>query len=321
MSLPISIDTAFKVTYSNVFEYLFQQMTSELRDTVRNEFQEGEMKFWDFVGPTSGQWDLPRGSETPNIPTPYTRRKNVLHRWNWGEYVDTWDKIKTLKDPTSDIIKQAVCAANRADDERILQAAYATVYTGKDGDTAVLPYAVGECRLLESTGTVVDAGSTFTNVTSTGLTLAKIATIGDLMDDASVPKEDRTLVAPVSQKWYLLGSTKLGSYDYNSVKALVGGELPGFMGFNFKWLPADRFAVNAECTTTPAYNCCAYQKQAMLLARNKDLTTSVDTVPTKLNSVLAQAEKFVGAVRLQGPGVVLFPLLKAQTMDFSSSNY
>jgi len=317
MALPISIDTAFKRTYSNVFEYLFQQTVSELRDTVRNEFQAGEMKMWDFVGPTSGQWDLPRGHDTPNIPTPFSRRKSVLHRWNWGEYVDTWDKIKALTDPTNDMLKMAVAAANRADDERILEAAYAIAYTGKNGDVAVNPYDVGECRLIESTGTVVDEGSNFTNVTSTGLTLEKIATIGDLMDDASVPKEDRTLVCNTSQKWFLLGNTKVGSYDYNNVKALIGGDLPGFMGFNFKWLPSDRFSTNAQCTSTPAYNCCAYQKQSMLLARAKDLTTTVDTVPTKLNSVLAQAEKFVGSVRLQGKGVILFPLLKSPTMVYT----
>ena len=317
MALPITIDTAFKRTYSATFEYLYQQMQSELGPTVRNEFQEGEMKLWDFVGPTSVLWDLPRNSDTPNIPTPYTRRKNVLHRANWGEYIDTWDKIKMLKDPTSDTIKMAVAALNRAKDERILQAAYATAYTGKDGDVAVLPYDVGECRLLESTGAVVTAGSNFTDLTSTGLTLEKIATIGALMDDASVPMNDRYLVANTDQKWFLLGSTKVGSYDYNSVKALTNGEINTYMGFTFKWLPSDRFTTNAICTSTPAWNCCAYQKQAMLLTSAKDITTTVDTIPQKTNSVLAQAEMFVGAVRLQGPGVVLFPLLKKPTMVYT----
>jgi hypothetical protein len=319
--LPITIDTAFKRTYSDVFEYVFQQTVSELRSTVRNEFQEGEMKMWNFVGETSVIWDLPRNSDTPNIPTPYTSRKNVLHRANWGEYIDTWDKIKMLKDPTSDTIKMAVAAINRAYDERILQAAYATAYTGKDGDVAINYYDVGECRLIASDGTVITAGSDFTTAgtVSTGLTLAKIATIGKLMDDKSVPKNDRYIVANTDQKWYLLGSTKAGSYDYNNVKALVNGEMNTYLGFNFKWLPSDRFATNSVYTTYPAYNCVAYQKSAMLLGINKDVTTTVDTIPQKTNSVLAQAETFVGAVRLQGPGVVLIPLLKSPAVDFTQS--
>jgi hypothetical protein len=319
MPLPISIDTTFKRTYASNFEYLFQQMVQELGGTVRTEFQEGEMKMWDFVGPTSGQWDLPRNSDTPNIPTPYSRRKAVLHRWNWGEYIDTWDKIKMLKDPTNDTMKMAVAAANRAKDERILQAAYATAYTGKDGDVAVLPYAIGECRLMESTGVEVTAGSNFTNVTSTGLTLAKVALAGKLMDDASVPKEDRYIVANTDQKWYMLGSAKTTNYDYAAVKALANGQIDSYLGFTFKWLPSDRFDTNSVCTTTPAYNCVAYQKQSMLLTMNKDITTSVDTIPTKTNSILAQAEMFVGAVRLQGAGVILMPLLKAPALDFTQA--
>jgi hypothetical protein len=296
-------------------------MQSELTPCVRNEFQEGEMKLWDFVGETSGQWDLPRNSDTPNIPTPYTRRKNVLHRWNWGEYIDTWDKIKMLKDPTSDTLKMAVASANRAKDEKILEALSATVYTGKDGDVAILNYAVGESRVLASDGTVIDAGSTHSNasMSSTGLTLAKIATCGELMDEASVPQSDRYIVANTNQKWYLLGSTKVGSYDYNTVKCLANGEVNTYMGFTFKWLPSDRFATNSIYTSYPAYDCFAFHKSSMLLGKAKDITTSVDVVPTKTNSVLAQAEMFVGAVRLQGPGVVWMPLLKSPLMDFSPS--
>ena len=319
MALPISIDTTFKRTYSATFETVFQQTVAELRGTVRNEFQEGEVKLWDFVGPTSVQWDLPRNSDTPNIPTPYSRRKSVLHRANWGEYIDTWDKIKMLKDPTSDTIKMAIAAFNRAQDERILQAAYATVYTGKDGDTAVLPYDIGECRLIQSTGVEIAAGTNFTDSTSIGLTLATVALAGKIMDDASIPKNDRYIVANTDQKWYMLGSAKVTNSDYNTVKALANGQLDTYMGFTFKWLPSDRFETNSVNTTTPAYNCVAYQKSAMLLAMNKDITTTVDTIPQKTNSVLAQAEMFIGSVRLQGPGVILMPLLKAPAMNFAQA--
>jgi hypothetical protein len=317
MALPISIDTAFKRTYSNVFEYLYQQTQSELSSCVRNEFQEGEMKLWDFVGPTSVVWDLPRNSDTPNIPTPYTRRKNVLHRANWGEYIDTWDKIKMLKDPTSDTIKMAVASLNRAKDEKILEAMAATVYTGKDGDVAVNSYDVGESRLIDAAGTIVAAGSDFSTATETGLTLKTIGMCGGLMDDASVPMNDRYIVANSDQKWFLLGVTKVGSYDYNTVKALAAGEIDTFMGFKFKWLPTDRFHVSTADTTGTIIDCFAFQKQAVLLGSAKDITTTVDVIPTKTNSVLAQAEMFIGAVRLQGPGVVRFQVDAHPTLVYT----
>jgi hypothetical protein len=206
-------------------------------------------------------------------------------------------------------------------DERILQAAYAIAYKGKDGDEPVNYYDVGECRLIDSAGTVIAAGSDFSTAgtESTGLTLAKIALIGSLMDNASVPQNDRYIVANTDQKWYLLGSTKATSTDYAGVKALVNGQIDTFMGFTFKWLPSDRFTANSTYTTCPAWNCVAYQKSAMLMTLGKDIITSVDVVPTKTNSVLAQAEMFIGSVRLQGPGVVLIPLLKSPTPIFNLS--
>lgn len=315
--LPITIDTAFVKENAATFQHVLQQTLSELRQTVRNETQHSEMKFWDFIGQTSVVWDLPRTSDTPNIPTPYTRRKCTLRRANWGEYIDDFDKIQMLKDPTSDTIKAAVAAFNRAFDERILEACAAIVYTGKEGSTAVNSYDVGECRLIEGSGVEVTAGSNFSDTTETGLTLAKIALIGKLMDDASVTQADRHIVANSDQKWYLLGSTKATSADYNGVRALVHGEMDSYLGFKFHFLPSDRFTVNA--TDTGCYECVAYQKDAVLLSMGKDISTSVDRVPTKTNSVLAQVEMFIGAVRLQGPGIVRILLKKAPGVDFTQS--
>jgi hypothetical protein len=302
MALPISIDTAFIKQYAAVFEHLFQQTTSELRSTVRNESQNAEMKFWDFIGPTSVTWDLPRGSDTPNIPTPFSRRKCLLRRANWGEFIDDFDRIQMLKDPTSDDIKNAVNALHRAIDERILEGLGADVSTGKEGTTTVHNYDVGECRLMEGDGTLVTAGSDHSDTTETPLTIAKLADIGKILDDASVPSQGRHFVANPYNKWQLLQTTEVKSYDYNTVKALANGEIDTFMNFKFHWLPTERFTVNA--TDTGTIECYAWHNSAMLLSVGKDIVTNVDRVPHKLNSVLAQAEMFIGAVRLQGPGVI-----------------
>lgn len=318
MSLPVTVDETFKRTYAATLTHLFQQTASELRPTVRNEPQEGEMKMWDFIGETSGQEDLPRGAEVPDIPSPYSRRKNTLHKWNKGEMIYEFDKLRMLLDPTSDINKATIAAANRWVDEKILQAVAAIVYTGKEGGTAVNSYDIGECRLIDGDGTEVAAGSNFSDTIQTGLTLAKIALIGNLMDDASVPQGNRHLVANTDQKWYLLGSTKATSADYASVRALTYGEINSYLGFTFHWLPSARFTENA--TDTGCYECCAYQRDAVLLGVGKDIQTSVDRMPKYgPNAHFAQAEVFAGAVRLQGPGVVRILLKKAPGVDFTQS--
>lgn len=315
-----TIDEIFKRQYSDVFLYLYQQGVSELRPTIRSEPQDGEMKFWDFIGPTGIQEDLARGANTPDIPTQYTRRKNVLHKANWGEMFYEFDKIQALKDPTNPCIMNAIKAFNRWYDEKILQAIAAIVYTGKEGTTAINSYDVGECRLINGDGTLVTAGSNFSGTTETGLTLAKLGLIKKLMDDASVPPTDRHLVANFDQATYLLGSTKATSTDFstlNAIQGLANGEMKTYMGFTFHWLPSDRFTANA--TDTGCYECAAYHKDAVLLGMGKELTTSVDRIPEKTNGVLAQAETFAGAVRLHGPGVVRILLKKEPGVDFTQS--
>jgi len=311
------ITAAFAKQYSASFELLYQQMQSKLENTVRKETQEAEVKFWDFIGEVSPVWDLARHADTPQIDTPHSRRALKLHSAEWADLVDEDDKIQSLKDPTSDYLRVAVAAMNRAKDERILQALGAAVLTGKEGTTSVNFYAAGESRVISGDGTLVAAGSNDAGSTETGLTLAKIALVKQLMDDADVPAEGRTFVANFQNGNYLLGSTKATSMDYAGVKALVRGEIDTYLGFHFIWMPSGRLTISA--TDTGCYDCFAYHRDAVLMATAKDITTKIDTLPTKRYSVQPYAKMRIGAVRLQGPGVVKIMLDKDPAADFSQA--
>lgn len=308
-----NLDQNFIREYGNSWEFLYQQDTSFLRQTVRNETQNAEFKFWDFIAPTSGQWDLPRHSDSPDIPTQHSRRRVGLNTWTWSELVEDMDIIQTLKDPSSDYLKNAVSAAHRGWDEKIIQGIYGTAYTGKDGNTAVNWYDVGECIGVNGDGTLTTAGSAFTNTTETGLTLGKIAIIGSIMDNNSVPMTDRHLVANTDQKWYLLSSTKTTSADYNTVKALTNGQIDEFMGFKFHWLPADRFT--ADSTDTGCYQCAAYHKASVMMSTGIELKTRLAEESGKNFAVRVWARYMCGSTRLQGKGVVPFLVKKAPVLD------
>ena len=311
------ITTAFKNQYQAAFELKFQQTQSVLEGTVRRENQEGEVKFWDYIGEVSPVWDLPRHSDTPQIDTPHSRRACKLHTAEWADLIDDDDKIQTLVDPTSDYIRVGVAAMNRAKDERILQALGGSVLTGKSGSTTVNFYDVGESRVINGTGSLIAAGSEAGATTETGLTLAKIGLIKLVLDEANVPADGRTLVANYGNQVYLLGSTKVTNADYNTVKALTRGEIDTYMGFTFKWLPTDRFQYHA--VDVSGIECFAYHRDAVILATAKDITTKVDTLATKRYSVQAYAKMRVGSTRLQGPGVVKFILAPSPTPDFTQS--
>jgi hypothetical protein len=296
------VTTAFRREYTDAFMITYQQMMGFLKPTVRNETQSGEEKFWDFVGRTSAIKDRARGSKTQHISTPHSRRRNTLHSYTWSDTTSDLDKIQMMKDPNSDYLKVGVAALHRGMDEEILAAMGGPVYTGKGGTTVVQNYEVGECRLMDGDGTVVDAGSDHSDTTETALTVAKIATMGDLLDDASVPMEGRYITANPYQKWQLLQDTKIGSSDYNRIKALYAGEISDFMGFQFVFMPTERFTVNA--TDTSCIECYAWQRDAMLFATAKDIMTRTDPLPDENYDVQVFAEAFYGATRLQGAGVI-----------------
>lgn len=311
------ITTAFKKGFADNFDMLYQQRESKLGMCVRRETQNSEAKFFDFVGETGVQWDPPRHGDTPQIDTPHTRRKVTMHNAVWADKIDKADEVQAITDPTSAYTNAGVAAMHRAKDERILEALGAIAYTGKEGTTAINHYDAGECRVINGIGTLMDPGDIETTSEETGLTLAKIGLIGDLMDDASVPEMGRYIVANSRQKWYLLGSTKATSSDYNTIRALVNGEINSYLGFTFIWLPSDRFTENA--VDSGCYDCYGFHRDSVILTTGIDLTTEVDRLPTKNYSVQVFAQMMIGATRLQGPGVVKILLDKDPALDFTLS--
>lgn len=307
--MSFEITTAFKKEFSDSFEIAYQQMSPILRPCVRIETQEAEEKFWDFIGRTTAIRDRVRGSKTQHISTPHSRRRCTMRPATWSDTTSSLDKINAMKDPTSDYLKVGVAALHRCADEDILAAMGGIAYTGKGGTVAVNNYDIGECRLIAGDGNVVTAGSDHSDTTATAITVAKLATIGEIMDDASVPQEGRYITMNPYNKYQLLQDTKVGSSDYNKIKALYSGDIADFMGFQFKFMPTERFTVNG--TETDCIECYAWQRDAVLFTVGKDVETKVDNLPDENYDVQAWAETFYGAVRLQGPGVIEINLKKA----------
>ncbi|GAH48044.1 unnamed protein product, partial [marine sediment metagenome] len=55
-----------------------------------------------------------------------------------------------------------------------------------------------------------------------------------ILDEAEAPPEDRYFVCTSESIIDLLGTTEVTSADYNTVKALVAGQINSFLGFTFK---------------------------------------------------------------------------------------
>ena len=278
------ITTAFVQQYSSNVQLLSQQKGSLLRNAVRVESQVGKNAFYDQVGSATAQKRLSRHADTPQIDTPHARRRVSLVDYEYADLIDDQDKVRTLIDPTSPYSQATAFAMGRAIDDEIISAAFGTAYTGETGSTST----------TFPSGQQVGVGSP-----AAGLTIAKLVEANQLLDEANV---DTTLpryvaVAP-EQLADLLNITTVTSSDYNTVKALVQGEIDTFLGF--------KFIVSTRLSSETGTNrrVIAWAEDGLLLSIGKDITAKIDERADKGYATQVYYAMSIGATRMEEEKVV-----------------
>jgi len=278
---------SFEVTEAMVQQYhanialLSQQQVSKLEGAVRRERQNAEFSFYDRIGPVEAQPKGGRHSDTPLMATPHSRRRVQTAPWNWADMVDTTDKLRMLVDPTSAYAQNAVMGFNRRKDRIIIEAAFGTAYAGKQGqDTVAFP----------ASQTIAAGG--------TGLTIDKLLIAREMLQEAEVA-DNLPLYAVVTARQLrdLLGNTEVQSSDYNTVKALVKGEINTFVGWNFI-----RSELLPVASTTR--DCLFFAADGILLAAAEEITVKVSDRPDKNYSTQVYVEMDFGATRMEEVKVI-----------------
>jgi hypothetical protein len=224
--MSFEITTAFVEQYKANVALLAQQKASRLRGAVDEETVVGKNAYFEQIGPTEMQQRQGRHTDTPLVSTPHARRRVSLVDYDWADLVDDQDKVRLLIDPTSAYAINAAAAANRTIDKVIIQAADAIAYTGEDGNTQV-PFDTDMIVGVQTRDPGVSAADL-------GLNVAKIIEAGKLLAENEVDEEEQKFIIwNARQRASLLNSTKATSSDYNTVKALVTGQLTEFLGFTF----------------------------------------------------------------------------------------
>lgn len=248
------ITTAFVEQYSNNVQMLSQQKGSLLRDKVDSETVQGKNAFFEQIGSVTAQVRTTRHAPTPQLDTPHARRRVSLADYEFADLIDDQDKVRTLIDPTSSYAQAAAFAMGRAMDDVIISAATGTSFTGVSGGTS----------------TALPGGQAITESGTDGLTIAKLRNAKRIMDlnsvDASIP---RYIVVSPRQIDDLLGTTSVTSADFNTVRALVTGEVNTFMGFQF--IVSNRLSIASSKRL-----CFAYAQDGIKLALGKDVMSRID---------------------------------------------
>ena len=273
--------TAFVQQYSANVQMLSQQMGSRLRDAVRVENVVGKNAFFDQVGAATAQLRTTRHADTPQIDTPHARRRVSLADYEYADLIDDQDKVRMLIDPTSAYAMAAAAAMGRAMDDVIISAATGTAYTGETGSTATALPA----------GQQIAAGGA-------DMTVAKLREAKKILDLSDVdPSIPRYIAVEPNQIESLLGDTNVTSSDFNTVKALVQGEVNQFMGFNF--IMTNRLAISGSTRS-----CFAWAEDGLAIGVGKDVNARIDERADKGYATQVYYCMSIGATRMEENKVV-----------------
>lgn len=224
-------------TYKGNIQLLLQQRGSRLRGSVTEDsgYVGNQAAPVDQIGsveadPVTGRFQPIQGKDLPN-----DRRWVFPQDFDLPLFVDTFDKLRLLEDPTSAYSMAAVNGMGRKIDDVIINGIFGTNKTGQNGGTSVtFPSAQ---QISASLGAAA----------ATGLNVAKLKKGIELLMQAEVDTENDPLYMPISAKQNtdLLNEIQVVNGDYSKLGAVVrDGKLMSFMGINF--LHSERLPTNGS---------------------------------------------------------------------------
>lgn len=200
----------------------------------------------------------------------------TLQDWNAAEYSDIFSQAKVNFDERSELSQVVGAAIGRRQDQLILDA---------------LAAATG-------TGTVANSiGGTNTN-----MNISKLREAAKILNTKNVPSDGRHIIIHANSLASMLEQTSVTSSDFNSVKALVQGEISTFMGFQFHIL-GDRAEGGLPIDGSSDRTLYAFHSQAIGYAEGIAPKTEINYIPEK-TSWLVNALFSAGSVAIDSEGIV-----------------
>ena len=248
-----------------------------MRNAVSEESVTGEKAFFEQVGSATAVKRTSRHSDTPLSETPHSRRMCTMESYEYADLIDDPDKVSMLISPQNSHANAAAYAIGRSIDDAIITAALGSASTGKSGSTSV-----------------ANSNSVTVGSPATGLTIAKLVEANKIFQNGSVdPSIPRYIAVGPEQIEDLLNSTTVTSADFNSVKALVQGDIDTFMGFKF--IISTRLNVDGS----DHRKVFAWVEDGIKLAMGRDLMTKIEPRADKSYSTQVYVCATFGVTRME----------------------
>jgi hypothetical protein len=280
--MAVTIDSVFIEEFTNNLISLSQQRPSRFRSYVNEVAATGEGYNWDRIGSVEVSQKTTRTTATPVVDTPFSRRKSIPKTFAVGDVVENSEIVQMLPDPKSAIAMELAYAHNRGYDDEIIAAA---VGDSRDGDGGVVAYNAAQS---------VGAGTT-------NITIDLITEVAEkFMDNDIDPGVQKIWAVSPAQVRQMLQLTEINSFDYNTVKPLVSGQVVDFMGFSF--IPSTRL-LDGSLGAGTSYNF-AMTADALGLQVNQSMLAKVSEDPSISYAWRVYCEATYGAIRVEDEKVV-----------------
>jgi len=217
--MSVTIPESYIEQFSVNVHMLAEQRMSRLRRTVQILQVTGESAAIERIGETldAANEITDQHGDTPLNNTAHSRRWLFIKDFDVADLIDRQDRVRLLIDPDSRYTVRHAGVMGRTVDDTIITALEGNATEGKNqGTTVALPAA-------QKVG-----------ASSTGMTVSKLLQAKEILDAAEVDEfVPRFAVMSAKQVTNLLNDDKLTSSDFNTVRALVAGQINEYLGFTF----------------------------------------------------------------------------------------
>ena len=273
--MAIGLSNAFVTLFDAEVKQAYQGKAMLVGATRARRGVEGSIVKFPKVGKGTATLRVPQTDVTP-INASFSQVTLTLQDWNAAEYSDIFSQAKVNFDERQELVQVVAAAVGRRQDQMIIDALV------NSSTTATVANSIG--------------GS------NTNLNLAKLRDAKRLLDKNNVPPEGRHIVIHANSLSNLLTETSVTSSDFNTVKALVQGELNTFLGFTFHVL-GDRAEGGLPIDGSSDRKVFAFHQQAIGYGEGIAMRTEINYIPEK-TSWLVNEVFSANAVAIDAEGIV-----------------
>lgn len=273
--MSVSLSNAFITLFDAEVKQAYQGKAMLVPAVRQRRGVEGSTVKFPKVGKGVATLRIPQTDVTP-LNVGFSMVTLTLADYNAAEYSDIFNQAKVNFDERQELVQVVAGAMGRRQDQMILDALTAS----------------------STSLTVANSiGGSNTNMNITKLREAK-----RLMDKNNVPPDGRNIIIHANGLANLLSETSVTSSDFNSVKALVQGELNTYLGFTFHVL-GDRSEGGLAIDASLDRSCFAFHKDAVGYGEGIGMRTEINYIAEK-TSWLVNEVFSAGAVAIDDEGIV-----------------